>query len=390
MFTAVFALTGPFLQFYTMYLAEAGLSGGEIGYAMGSVSAAKILSAVIISFFADKSRKPNMFLFFAGLWAAVTLFMTYFFALRGNMLILTTFLFAAAWSLCTPLAEGFAMRACRLQPDLSYGRTRLFGSASFIISGLVAAEMISRFGLLGSYLPYLIFAALCAAFSAFILPDFYKFERASIVSSGGTGVRPLLKDPLFMAIMIGAGVAHAGHAALIQFAPIEWKKIGYSEQAVSLFMGAGVLAEIILFWFDKRLYTVLTPSNLFLLAGGAAFIRWCGMATEPQAWVTILALQSLHAFTFGALHLGVMGFIRQRLRGDSHGAAQLLYAAIMWGAAMIPANIAAGHLYDAYGSGVYWAMAALATAGTVILILAPRLFDGGRTIKAPTEGAAPA
>ncbi len=381
MFTMVFALTGPFIQFYSVYLTAAGLGPKEVGWALSLVSVAKIAATFIMSVFVDRYSKPHLFLFFAGIAGFLVMLCTQLLDISGTGLLISTVLFAFAWSLCVPLSESFATRACRLQPDLSYGRVRMFGSAAFIVSGMMCGYLIDRFGT-SVYLPLLAVMSLLASFSAFILPDFYGTERKKLQLDSSVGVKPLLKDKLFMAIIIGAGIAHCGHASVIQIAPVQWTKLGYSGEAVSAFIGVGVIAEIILFWNHKKLKSVFTPARFFLLAGVAATIRWLGMATDPHSALMICLLQSLHAFTFGALHLGLIGFFHERLRGDTHGAAQLLYGAFIWGVIMTPAAAAVGYITEYYGANAaYFASAGAAVVGTVILLAAPYVFEINRKLQ---------
>ena len=69
-----------------------------------------------------------------------------------------------------------------------------------------------------------------------------------------------------------------------------------------------MLAEIVLFWHGRWLLARLGPAGLLALGGAAGILRWS--VTGLASWLpAIVALQLLHAFTFGAGHLGAMHFL---------------------------------------------------------------------------------
>jgi PPP family 3-phenylpropionic acid transporter len=162
---------------------------------------------------------------------------------------------------------------------------------------------------------------------------------------------------------------HAGHTVLLQSGAVEWTKSGYNGGIISLFFSIGVIAEIILFYFGTQLERKFTTIGFFMLAAVASAIRWAGMALNPD-FFGILLFQSLHGFTFGALHLGCVRYFKENLPDGTLGAAQLIYGAVMWGFVMIPAAIIGGYLYEIYSLQAYWAMVILVIIGLVIMLCA--------------------
>ena len=378
LFTTIFAVAGPFVMFYPLFLQDRGLGAEEIGYAMSGMAFGKLVSVVIMAFIIDKSQKPHWYLVGAAIIACFMIFINGISDVGAWFLILMTFLFSAFWSMTVPLAEGFSLRACRLQDDLNYGRMRLFGSASFFLGGIFVGGLMGWFDSWGlssinGFIGAIVFGTALVALVASSLPNFYKLEQsAGIITDEAVDAQNLVKMiktniPL-MIMIAGASIMHAGHAALFQYAAPEWIDDGYSSTVVSLFFGVGIIAEVILFWYAAVLKRNLRTIHFFLLAGFASMIRWAGMALDPS-FEFIILLQSLHAFTFGALHLGVIRYIRKNLQGHYHGAAQLIYGGAMWGLAMIPASTITGHLYASYGMHTYYFMSLFAFIGTAITMI---------------------
>ena len=70
----------------------------------------------------------------------------------------------------------------------------------------------------------------------------------------------------------------------------------------------GVLAEIVLFAFAGRLTAAINPTMLLIIGAAGAAVRWAAMAFNPPT-LALPLLQCLHGLSFGATHLGMMGFI---------------------------------------------------------------------------------
>ena len=104
------------------------------------------------------------------------------------------------------------------------------------------------------------------------------------------------------------------------------------------------------------------------------------MAFNPEFW-GIVALQSLHGLTFGALHLGCVRYFKENLPDGTLGAAQLIYGAVMWGVVMIPAAIIGGYLYEIYDLKAYFAMVVLVFVGWGVMLCAKNKYHQSFKIK---------
>ncbi|MEA3028396.1 MAG: transporter, family, 3-phenylpropionic acid transporter, partial [Alphaproteobacteria bacterium] len=116
----------------------------------------------------------------------------------------------------------------------------------------------------------------------------------------------------------------------------------------------------------------LRPTALLAIGAVGAIVRWTAMAFDPPA--TLLpALQILHAASFGAAHLGMMGFLARAVPRELAATAQG-FAATWSGIVNASATVASGFLYAASGSLAYLAMAAMALAGLASALYAGRLW----------------
>jgi MFS transporter, PPP family, 3-phenylpropionic acid transporter len=126
----------------------------------------------------------------------------------------------------------------------------------------------------------------------------------------------------------------------------------------------------VLFALAGRLPTSIGPIALLALAAVGAVIRWTAMAFEPPA-LLLPWLQCLHALSFGAAHLGAIGFLARAAPPGLAATAQG-YLALAMGVVMAALMALSGVLYAAYGSFAYAAMAVAAAAGGGFALLARR------------------
>ena len=151
---------------------------------------------------------------------------------------------------------------------------------------------------------------------------------------------------------------------------MDWRADGLDGTVIGMLWGLGVAAEIVLFAFSGRLPTSLRPTTLLAIGGLGAMIRWTAMALDPST-ALLPALQILHAASFGAAHLGMMGFLARAVPRELAATAQGVSAT--WsGIVSALATLASGFVYAASGSLAYLVMAAMALIGLMSALYAGR------------------
>ena len=181
----------------------------------------------------------------------------------------------------------------------------------------------------------------------------------------------LLRDPAFMATIAAASLIQASHALYYGFSTIDWRAAGFDGSAIGALWALGVIAEIALFALSARLPSSITPIVLLLIGAAGAVVRWSAMATAPPASL-LPVLQCLHAFSFGATHLGALAFVARAAPAGTGATAQGYFAVVL-GIAMAVAMALAGVLYGRLGGAAYGVMAMLAGVGGVCALAARRL-----------------
>jgi PPP family 3-phenylpropionic acid transporter len=185
-------------------------------------------------------------------------------------------------------------------------------------------------------------------------------ERPEPVSA-----RAILGHPVFVAVLVAAGLIQASHSQLYNFGSIYWQSRGFSAGEIGLLWAVGTGAEIVLFAIAAFALRRVDPLWVIGIGGIVAIVRWLLFAAEPGLGATFL-LQLLHAFSFGATFLGVMKAITERVPDEITAAAQGLNI-VATGGLMAVASLVSGVLYESLGVYAFGVMAIPAAAGLLIL-----------------------
>jgi PPP family 3-phenylpropionic acid transporter len=271
-----------------------------------------------------------------------------------------------AFMLLFVLSDVYALRG--LAPHRrAYGPVRLWGSAAFIVANLAAGYLLDIIA--ARHLIWLVVAAVafCLA-AAFLLAPLEVPKPAG--QPHAASAHSLWRDPSFVAVAAAASLIQGSHALFYSFSTIDWQAAGYGGGTIGMLWALGVLAEIVLFALSSRLPAAFSPTVLILIGGAGALVRWIGMALDPPGALLPL-LQCLHGLSFGATHLGTLGFIARAAPAGLAATAQGSVA-VASGVAMAASTGLSGLLYARFGGAAYGAMALIAAVGVVVAVAAHR------------------
>lgn len=364
-YATLFAILGIHMPFFPLWLQAKDLSASEIGLVLAAPMLVRVFAIPVATREADRRNAIKTTIAVSTLIAALS---TGLLGLVGGFwpILLVWMLATLAFTPAMPLAEAYALKGLRSR-GRTYGPVRLWGSAAFIATTLGAGVLLDAIAPLN--LIWLIFAAfMLAAFVALWLEPLATDSSAPSPTASPSRV---LLQPAFLAALAAAGLVQASHAVYYGFSTLDWRAAGLSGQSIGVLWALGVAAEIALFAISGRLPAALGPTLLLIIGATGALVRWSAMAFDPPA-LLLPALQCLHALSFGATHLGALGFL-VRTAPEHLGATAQGYLAVVNGVLMASATALAGSLYAAYGSRAYAAMAALAMLGLVFATAAHRL-----------------
>jgi MFS transporter, PPP family, 3-phenylpropionic acid transporter len=377
-YAALFVALGVQLPFLPVWLAAKGLDSGAIGIVLAIPMVVRIFAIPLAARHADRHDALRVAIMIAA--AAAVLGYGVLGLVHGAAAIMAAFAFASAcYTPIMPLADAYALRGLSRPPSASapstpqaalrrmearnYGPIRLWGSVAFIVGSFGAGFLLDLIA--PQHLIWLVTAsmALTAAAACALAPIAGSMAHAP---AKAWPAQTLLRDRRFLAIAAAASLIQASHAVYYGFSSLEWQASGLGGGAIGALWALGVVAEIVLFALSGRL--PLTPTALLSIGAAGAVIRWTAMALDPPP-ALLPALQCLHGLSFGATHLGAVGFVARAVPFEIGATAQG-YLAVAFGLVMAAAMGASGVLYARWGSLAYGAMALVAAAGGMLALAA--------------------
>ena len=365
LYAAFFVVAGISMPFLPVWMKAKGLDPATIGV----VLAAPMLLRVLIIPLATRQADRRDALRGAIVVAACVCVMGY--ALMGVSngagAILSAYALASlGFTPLMPLAETYAFKGLTARGQ-AYGPVRLWGSATFILGNLAA-------GFAADIIParHIIWMMVIASFgTAMAALGLMPISTAAPATSETASPRhSLLRDPVFIAVLAAASLIQASHAVFYGFSAVQWSGAGLDGTTIASLWGLGVAAEIVLFAVSGRLPPFFQPNLLLLIGALGATLRWTAMTFDPPV-MALPWLQMLHALSFGATHLGALGFVA-RHAAEGQAATAQGYLAIATGVVMAAAMGVSGVLYEAFASLAYAAMALASVAGGACAVVAYR------------------
>jgi MFS transporter, PPP family, 3-phenylpropionic acid transporter len=362
-YAALCVALGVQLPFLPVWLAAKGLDAGEIGVVLAIPMIVRVVAIPVATRAADRRDALRLAIVIAA--AAAVLGYVAVGLSHGAFAIMAAFALASAfYAPMMPLADAYAFRGLG-QHGRSYGPVRLWGSVAFIAGTFGAGVLLDVIA--ARDLIWLIAGAMALTLTAACA--LAPLGPSSHGSSTALPATALWRDRSFLGIAAAASLIQASHAVYYGFSTLDWQAAGHDGVTIGALWAIGVIAEIALFALSGRL--PIGPTALMLIGAAGAVVRWLAMAADPPL-ALLPMLQCLHALSFGATHLGALGFIA-RAAPPALAASAQGYLAVAQGLVMAAAMGLAGVLYARFGGLAYGVMALIAAAGGLTALVAHKM-----------------
>nr|CAD6414173.1 MFS transporter [Rhizobium sp. Q54] len=365
-FAAPIGVNGIILPYFPVWLNSLAFSEFEIGIILAVPMIVRIVAAPIVGAIADRLHERSRVLVWSGILSFLTAIAL--FAVTGFWPVLIVYsLQAAFFAAYVPVVDSIAVSGVR-RWGFQYGSLRVWGSIGFVAMSLLMGRLIGLWG--GGVLPAVASVAFALTVAAaFAAPRIGRLRKPS-PSLGRWKPGALGRLDLHM-LMIGASVAQASHAMFYAFGAIHWQDMGFGGTEIGILWSTAVVAEIVVFFASALIARHFSPWTLMRLGCAVAVVRWT-LFPMPLGFAGYLLLQSMHAFTFTFLHIGVQHKLVEAVQEEQETSMQGTYF-FYNGAFLALATFLSGALYRAYGAASYPAMALTALVGLLLLVLAARL-----------------
>jgi len=360
-YVAAFAVLGVYMQYFPGWLrAAGGLSEGQVSLVLAAQTIARTFAGPLWSQRVDRTGEARGVLVLLSIGSAGAFVL---FGVSHELSVLwgASFLFGCLCSPMYPIVDGAAMHTANVQ-GFAFGRLRMVGSVSFLVTILVVGALLDAHGL-EIVFPVLLGGMIAMASSSFALPR----QVEANATPQHTDVRwssLLASRPLVLLLVAGA-LIQGSHATYYNLSTMHWVDHGISKTVAGALWAEGILAEIVLFYLASRTVDRLRPTTLLMLGACAAVVRWCVVAsTTSLPW--LFATGWLHALTFAGTYLGCLRALERRVPAHQRATAQGLLGAATSGIGMVVGGLLGGFVYERWAGRAFLTMAAFAAIGFML------------------------
>ncbi len=369
-YTAAFVPASVSLVHFPPFLAGRGLDGTEIGILIALPLALRVATASLLGILADRigdrRRALAVYAGFALLGATALWWPHDFFGL-----FVATALTWVFWNGILPVSDALAVSVARRGLG-DYGRMRVWGSISFVVTNLAIGGLIASRGT--EVVLVLMLGGLVLQFAfAFLLPEDRGVDGLAKRVPGATRAffRRVASDRRLAGLSLGSALLQSTHAMLYAFATLHWSALGFTGVEIGLLWSVGVIGEILLFIFSAGAIAAIGARGLFILGAVGSVVRWTifpFLGPWFPAWV---AVQSLHALTFAAVHIATIHLVTATVE-DRRGATMQGTLTSLVGLMMATATVLSGPLWSAFGGRAFLMMAVVAVIAATITAIGLR------------------
>lgn len=347
-----FAALGSFVPYWSLYLKDNGFNASEIGQLSALLVGTKIIAPNLWGWLSDHSRQYLRIIRWTSFLSA--LLFAGFLLVHGFLgLAWLTVVFSFFWNAPLPLYE--ATTLAHLKTDTQrYSRIRLWGSIGFIVAVMGMGKFLDAWT--STLLPALVAGLLALTWLAtLVTPSVQtRHHEPSPSRLGSILFRPEVLA--FLAVYLLIQVAHAPYYV---FYSVYLKDHLYSTTVTGLLWSLGVVAEIVLFLFMKRLLSRFSLRAVLLASLFFSVIRWLLIGNFVDNIVLLLLAQVLHAATFGGTHIAAIHFIYRFFDQAHQAKGQALYHSLSFGVGGMAGSLFSGQYWDLLGSHIVYTLAAI-------------------------------
>lgn len=350
-----------------LWLKERGLDSWQIGVVGTLPIVIILLSNVFVGRIADRAKDWKQvivigtvvtFLFSLGLFHANSFWPVLFF-LTGM---------TVSHGVVVPVSDAAALHLTA-QGRSHIGTLRGLATSGYIVALLATGYLTEWYG----GVMFLVVTVLTGALRVgmvILLPNF-KTPHDKVdddTSEGGLG---LFLKGWFVLPLFGWALVYATMLALANFLPLVFKGQGLAESTISWLIALGALTETLMFFFFKHIETRLALKTFILISALVAVARWVVMALTPSLPVLVF-LQSLHGITYALGFVACISFISRNLPSKVAAEAQGVFVVMQQITAIVMTTAFSG-LFGAFGDKAFYASAACAGMGALMIACAPRV-----------------
>ncbi|WP_437277104.1 MFS transporter [Sorangium sp. So ce375] len=374
----IFAVLGVYLPLFPSWLEARGMRGLAMGAIAATLPAMGLIAPPVFGYIADslgvrvwliRGACAGAFVVFALLALSSALGVS----LAFGGLFVAALAFSFFRSPMFTMADVVAVEASA-SSGIAYGRLRLWGSISFALMAIASGALLDPAR--PAVLPAAMAASLLVAFAlSWALPargetPFRRSGRSDDVADAASAerspaaagsvrqrARALLQSHDFRLFLAASFLAQSATSSYDLCYTLHLRDIGFPESLVGVAWAVGVAGEIALMAFSGPLLKRFAPPTVLAFAFAGASLRWA-LLSYVRFWPALLAIQPLHAVSFGMMWVASLAYTRHRSPPQILATAQGLFSASA-GAGSVVGMLVWGELYKRGGGSLTFGVASI-------------------------------
>lgn len=358
-----FAVLGCIAPYWGLYLQSRDFNPQEIGTLMAGFALVRILAPNLWAALAHRFRSPlHMVRAAALLMMLCFAFVGWVSSLSGVLLAMVAYGFF--WAAILPQYEAITMQALANRVE-EYSRIRVWGSVGFVAVVLLAGILFDFISV--RWLPVLMFLLMAGiTVNSWLL----RSRKIMLQEKTDTSVsflsvaftRPVLSF-LLMTVFL-----QISHGPYYTFFSIYLESKSFTSSQIGLLWAVGVIAEVILFWQFRKIINIFSWSGWCMVSLALTAVRWLMIALLVDHWLWLFVAQTMHAFSFGAMHVIAMRYVQHFFPGRLQGQGQALYSSLGFGLGGAIGAWLSGQLWEVAGDTQVFLLAGLSALAAMVVV----------------------
>ncbi len=351
------------MAFATVYFAEQGVDLSAIGVLAAVPALVAIVAAPAWGMLADRMGDMRPPYLAGALWAALAALLL---VLGPSMpwLALIVVAVAIGTSGLTPLVDARTVQRLGSHRE-RFGQARVWGSVSFMVTGIAVGALVAGMGLRAVFLVYSA-ALVASAVAAYALLG--RPERGIHVGGVGPGAAlGLLRAPGMALFFVGTAVAWTANGMVLTLLSLRIVELGGGTALVGVGWAVNAALEIPMMLLFPLLARRVRVERLIVAGIVAYAVRsalW-GVALDPAAFVVVAGISGI-GFTF--LLVGTTTYVAARFPARLQGTAQALFGGTVSSIGYIAGAVLAGLVAQQAGIGAVYPVSAVGCAAGAAIV----------------------
>lgn len=363
---AFFASLGALFPLFTVYLAESGMSGVQIGLLSSLPPLIALASNPFWGAVADRWQANRLVL---AVLAGVAGFSGLGFAVVSTfwsiLIVLTVvnFFRAPIGAILDSTTMGFVARY-----GVSYGQQRAFGSIGWIITSLSVGFLAGTVGIQSIFVIYAVLLGLVCTILSLKLP----VQPAARSTGFRAGVGALIRLPSYRALLVTMTLFGAGLSSQANFLSLDILALGGTTVLVGIANSAGAFFELPVMFLGHEWFRRVSERWTIVASNVGFATLWLLMALAQQP-IVVAALAAVLGLFFALYWTAVVAYANRSAPPGMSASAQTIAAAAHGGLGWALGSAVSGVLWDSGGgSAVFFAAAVFVSIGGLVFALVTR------------------